>query len=57
MRALCRLALVAAFAVANVAIASAQAMAQWNKTVHDFGLFHESDGDQTINFVVTNTGD
>lgn len=57
MRALCRLALVAALAVANVAIASAQAMAQWNKTVHDFGLFHESDGDQTINFVVTNTGD
>jgi hypothetical protein len=57
MRALCRFTLAAVLAVAPFAMASAQAVAQWNKTAHDFGLFHETDGDQTCHFMVTNTGD
>lgn len=34
----------------------AQPVASWNETIHDFGTFHESDGKQTCQFVVTNTG-
>lgn len=37
-------------------IASAQAVASWNETVHDYGTFHENDGPQTCLFEVTNTG-
>ena len=35
----------------------AQPIAQWNETSHNFGSFHESKGDQSCRFVVTNTGD
>lgn len=45
------------FAIAPCAVASAQAIAQWNETTHDFGLFHESAGKQTCKFVITNMGD
>ena len=57
MRPLCRIAVAAVLAVAPVAMASAQAVAQWNEIDHDFGLFHETEGDQTCHFVVTNAGD
>jgi len=29
----------------------------WDKVVHDFGDFNESDGKQKVKFVFTNTGD
>lgn len=35
----------------------AQPVASWNETTHDFGTFHENDGKQTCQFVITNTGD
>jgi len=35
----------------------AQPVAQWNETIHNFGSFHESRGDQSCSFVVTNNGD
>lgn len=35
----------------------AQPVAQWTDTVHDYGTFHEHDGQQLCEFTVTNTGD
>lgn len=37
--------------------ASAQPRAQWHDTLHDFGVFPESSGNQAHSFVVKNTGD
>lgn len=53
----CRIAVAVVLAVATCAMAGAQPVAQWNETRHDFGLFHESEGNQVCRFVVTNTGD
>ena len=36
---------------------TAQPVASWNETIHDFGTFHESAGKQSCRFVVTNAGD
>ncbi len=44
-------------AIASCAVVNAQAIAQWGETTHNFGRFHESTGNQTCKFVVTNTGD
>lgn len=35
----------------------AQAVASWNETTHDYGTFHEIQGNQSCSFLVTNTGD
>lgn len=53
----CRIALAAMLTVAACAVAVAQPVAQWTSTQHDFGLFHESEGEQSCRFVVTNAGD
>ncbi|MBQ3910050.1 MAG: DUF1573 domain-containing protein, partial [Muribaculaceae bacterium] len=37
--------------------AHAQAQAQWDKTLHDFGTFHESQGNRSCAFAVKNDGD
>lgn len=34
-----------------------QPMALWTDSVHNYGTFHESDGEQRATFVVVNTGD
>jgi len=36
---------------------TAQPVASWRATTHDFGTFHEDSGKQSCDFVVTNTGD
>lgn len=35
----------------------AQPVASWNETIHNFGTFHENDGKQSCQFVITNAGD
>jgi len=34
-----------------------QAVVSWNETTHDFGTFHESEGEQSYTFNFVNTGD
>ena len=49
---------IASFLLAmTVCTATAQSVASWQETTHDFGTFNESDGDKSCWFVITNTGD